>query len=71
MIGITGSLSAGYRAKGEKSDAPRGMSNAPREMTNVTCTDCGQQTQVPFKPSAGRPVFCRDCFSKHKPKDKF
>jgi len=44
---------------------------APREMHDVTCSDCGAQTQVPFKPTEGRPVYCRDCFQKHKPKDRF
>ena len=37
--------------------------NAPREMHDVTCDECGAATQVPFKPTAGRPVYCRDCFS--------
>ncbi|MDD1743939.1 MAG: hypothetical protein LUO85_04855, partial [Methanomassiliicoccales archaeon] len=31
-------------------------------MHDVTCSDCGAQTQVPFKPTEGRPVYCRDCF---------
>ncbi|MHB8633012.1 MAG: CxxC-x17-CxxC domain-containing protein [Thermoplasmatota archaeon] len=33
-----------------------------RPMFDATCTRCGVQTQVPFKPTAGRDVFCRDCF---------
>ncbi len=37
-----------------------------REMHTVTCSDCGQETQVPFKPTEGRPVYCRDCYKKHK-----
>ncbi|MBI4894142.1 MAG: hypothetical protein HY833_00155 [Candidatus Aenigmarchaeota archaeon] len=41
-------------------------SSGPREMHNVKCSDCGQETQVPFKPTEGRPVYCRDCFQKHK-----
>jgi CxxC-x17-CxxC domain-containing protein len=63
MIGVNGILGAGYRAKSEKSEGPK-------EMTSVNCSDCGQTTQVPFKPSAGRPVYCRNCFVKHKPKDR-
>ncbi|MDD1742977.1 MAG: hypothetical protein LUQ47_06550 [Methanotrichaceae archaeon] len=39
----------------------------PREMTDVTCSDCGCQTQVPFKPDGTRPVYCQDCYQKHKP----
>jgi len=39
----------------------------PREMHKVTCSDCGIETEVPFKPDGERPVYCRDCFSKRKP----
>ena len=48
-----------------------GYSREPREMHDAKCSDCGAQTQVPFKPTEGRPVYCRDCFQKHKPKDRF
>jgi CxxC-x17-CxxC domain-containing protein len=36
-----------------------------REMHDVTCSACGVQTQVPFRPSNDRPVYCRDCFSQN------
>jgi CxxC-x17-CxxC domain-containing protein len=32
----------------------------------VTCGDCGNECQVPFKPRDGRPVYCNDCFQDHK-----
>ena len=38
----------------------------PREMHKAVCSDCGQETEVPFKPIEGRPVYCRDCYQKHK-----
>jgi len=38
----------------------------PRQMHTVTCAECGAETQVPFEPSQGRPVFCRDCYAKQK-----
>lgn len=44
----------------------RGFSSGPREMHDVTCSECGAQTQVPFKPTEGRPVFCKDCYMKKK-----
>jgi CxxC-x17-CxxC domain-containing protein len=28
----------------------------------ATCVQCGKNTQVPFEPKAGRPVYCRDCY---------
>ena len=37
-----------------------------REMFPVVCAECGQDTEVPFKPSGERPVYCSDCFSKVK-----
>ena len=49
----------------------RPRNDGPREMHDVTCSDCGQKTQVPFKPTEGRPVYCRDCYAKHKPKDRY
>lgn len=42
-----------------------GFGHREREMFPVTCSACGIETQVPFKPSGDRPVFCRDCFSKN------
>lgn len=36
----------------------------PRAMTQATCSSCGQTTTVPFVPTPGRPVFCRECFAK-------
>jgi CxxC-x17-CxxC domain-containing protein len=37
-----------------------------REMHDVTCAACGVQTQVPFRPSSDRPVYCRDCFQANR-----
>ncbi len=37
-----------------------------REMHDAKCSECGIDTQIPFKPSEGRPVYCRDCYQKRK-----
>lgn len=34
--------------------------------TLTTCSQCGRQTTVPFKPTQGRPVYCRECFQSRK-----
>ena len=34
------------------------------EMTKVTCSDCGEECEVPFKPTSSKPVYCSDCFKK-------
>jgi len=38
----------------------------PRTMHKAVCSDCGKETEVPFKPTEGRPVYCRECYQKHK-----
>jgi len=30
--------------------------------TVTVCSQCGKETTVPFKPTQGRPVLCRDCY---------
>ncbi|MBE0481616.1 MAG: zinc-ribbon domain containing protein [Dehalococcoidia bacterium] len=35
-----------------------------REMHPAVCASCGTNTQVPFEPREGRPVYCSDCYSK-------
>ena len=37
-----------------------------REAFEATCAECGAKTTVPFKPTTGRPVYCRDCFSSRR-----
>ncbi|MBP2029673.1 CxxC-x17-CxxC domain-containing protein [Methanohalophilus levihalophilus] len=49
----------------------RSFNNAPREMHKAKCSDCGQETEVPFVPDPDRPVYCRDCYQKHKPRRNF
>ncbi|MFT4309872.1 MAG: CxxC-x17-CxxC domain-containing protein [Candidatus Woesearchaeota archaeon] len=48
-----------------------GSYNRDREMFDVVCSDCQKKTQVPFKPTEGRPVYCRDCLPKHKEQRRF
>ena len=43
-----------------------GSFGGPREMHKATCADCGKETEVPFKPTEGRPVYCKDCYPKHR-----
>ena len=33
-----------------------------RVETQTTCSACGKDTTVPFRPTQGRPVFCKECF---------
>jgi CxxC-x17-CxxC domain-containing protein len=38
-----------------------------REYFAVTCSRCGNNAQVPFKPRLDKPVYCSDCFRTVRP----
>jgi len=44
---------------GSMGDDPRARALHP-----AVCSECGKDTQVPFRPTAGKPVYCRECFQK-------
>jgi CxxC-x17-CxxC domain-containing protein len=50
--------------KGPGGGAGSGDSGASRQLFSAVCSECGKETQVPFKPTAGKPVYCRECFQK-------
>ncbi|MBD3171462.1 hypothetical protein GF326_03215 [Candidatus Bathyarchaeota archaeon] len=54
----------GYRGK-------RRNNRGPREMHKITCSDCGNEAEVPFKPTEGRPVYCQECYKKHRPERRY
>jgi len=35
-------------------------------MFEIKCSDCGKTAMIPFKPTEGKPAYCRECFSKHR-----
>ncbi len=53
-------------------DGPRGErkggfhSDGPREMHKAVCSECKKECEVPFKPTEGRAVFCKECFMKKR-----
>lgn len=57
--GYSGGGGGGYGGGGGGyGDRDRG----PREMFSATCSNCGRDAQVPFRPTSGKPVYCSDCF---------
>jgi CxxC-x17-CxxC domain-containing protein len=34
--------------------------------TSAVCSQCGKETTVPFRPTQGRPVYCRECFQQRR-----
>jgi len=45
---------------------PTGNSTYQKVETRTICSQCGKETTVPFKPTQGRPVFCRECFQQRR-----
>lgn len=33
-----------------------------RDMHKAICSDCGNNCEVPFRPTGDKPIFCSDCF---------
>jgi CxxC-x17-CxxC domain-containing protein len=54
------------RCKQCKAKRSSGGGRRVRAETRTTCSVCGEETTVPFKPTQGRPVLCRICFSKNQ-----
>jgi CxxC-x17-CxxC domain-containing protein len=49
--------------------AGNGSGSSPsvqRVETKTVCSQCGKETTVPFKPTQGRPVYCRECFQQRR-----
>jgi len=55
----------GGRREGGFNRGPRrggGGFDRPKEMHKATCAECKKECEVPFKPTEGRPVYCKECF---------
>lgn len=49
-----------------KRNQTMGGSGMQRVETVTVCSQCGKETTVPFKPTQGRPVYCRECFQQRR-----
>ena len=50
------------RSGGGNSGRFGGRNQGGSEMHHATCSDCGRDCEVPFRPTGRKPVFCSDCF---------
>jgi len=58
--------SSGTTTPTDDAATPVGTDQQGRQLYSVKCASCGKQTEVPFKPSGDRPVYCRDCYMQKK-----
>lgn len=54
------------KTKRSQSAGASGEGGYRKVETRAVCSACGKETTVPFKPTQGRPVFCRECFQANK-----
>ncbi|OGD85780.1 hypothetical protein A2Z23_02730 [Candidatus Curtissbacteria bacterium RBG_16_39_7] len=50
------------QAQAEDAQVTGSQDRFGRTLYPATCAKCGKQTEVPFKPSGDRPVYCQDCY---------
>ena len=56
--GYSGSRSSENSSRSGSSD----YRSSTKQMYKVKCANCGIDTEVPFEPRSGRPVYCRNCY---------
>jgi CxxC-x17-CxxC domain-containing protein len=54
------------KAQAEDTGATGTQDRFGRTLYPATCAGCGKQTEVPFKPSGDRPVYCQDCYRQRR-----
>ncbi|HME86893.1 MAG TPA: CxxC-x17-CxxC domain-containing protein [Candidatus Nanoarchaeia archaeon] len=55
--------------RGNYSKGPVRKSNGfgrQQESYKAVCAKCGNECQLPFRPTGSKPVYCKDCFAKNE-----
>ena len=52
--------------KASRANRSSSSAGSNRVETHTSCSACGKETTVPFRPTQGRPVFCKECFQQRK-----
>lgn len=55
----------GGRSDDRRSSGRREVGRNNFELFDARCDRCGKDCQIPFRPTGGKPVYCRECFNKH------
>ena len=58
--GFKKSFGGGFNKGGDRGGRD---DRGPVTMHKATCASCDKTCEVPFRPSDGKPVYCRDCFA--------
>ena len=52
----------GFKRDFKRQEFGRGPSTDRFEMHKAVCSTCGNDCEVPFRPTSGKPVYCNKCF---------
>lgn len=58
-----------FQRGGFKKDFNDRESRGPVTMHQATCSKCGKECEVPFRPTTGKPVYCNNCFDRPRDSD--
>ncbi|HIH52176.1 MAG TPA: hypothetical protein HA284_01415 [Nanoarchaeota archaeon] len=61
---------SGGRSFGNSSGGRSFDRGEPAEKHKATCSECGQECEVPFKPTPGKSVYCFECFKEKNPRPR-
>ena len=54
------------RCKECRTNQRNSVRRGEREEFDAVCSDCGASFKLPFQPHDDRPVYCPECFEKHR-----
>ena len=53
----------------DRDSRKRSFNDRDSVMHQATCDRCGDDCEVPFRPTKGKPIYCDNCFENNKGKD--
>jgi CxxC-x17-CxxC domain-containing protein len=59
------------RSGGNRNFGRNRFNQGRSEMFSATCSNCGKECEVPFRPTGSKPVLCRDCFKNNRSSDSY
>lgn len=71
---INKSSAASYQERHYRRDHGEGRNRnnfSQRSLHKAICAECGEECEVPFRPTGERPVYCKECFSKRRSDGSF
>ena len=54
------------RCKACRSSFKAARRSGERVMHDAVCAECGTPTKIPFEPKIDKPIYCSECFQKHR-----